>query len=177
MKKIKILLAALLVLLATFVATNIFSNNDDADDVVMIDHPIVGEWDSYQTFTWYYTFNADGTGLMTPDFEFTWNVADGVIWIQVEGDETETYWEYTVDGDSMTLVSTLMAGFELELDFFRTGTEPDLSDWDFDFDMDFDDEFYYEYDDEEVEQFWRTVLPIGEAVFLSKVLEKKLTHN
>ena len=144
MKKFNVLLV---VLAATVTMLTGCSGNNEVysyseyyhNNTALADHPIVGEWYSYQTFTWYYTFNADGTGLMAPEFAFYWSLEDGLI--QIEILDESTYWEYDLAGDSLTLISTLLPGLDLELNFFRAGTEPDLSDWDFDFDFDFDYDF------------------------------------
>ena len=77
-----------------------------------------GDSDLHGYWNWlgqpYYIFNADGTGTMGSDvltFNIQWNAYNGILYIcntviLCRGNcLSPTRWNYTVDGDSLTLVS------------------------------------------------------------------------
>jgi len=79
------------------------------------DELFVGTW--YWFGSPYYVFNADGTGTMA-DSDIFWATADGVLLIcitpilcnDISNCLGPAGWYYTLDGDTLILESTLLAG-------------------------------------------------------------------
>ena len=76
---------------------------DDGDVAYHANNEIVGEWHWDETNTWYYTFNADGTGEQFPDTAFTWTVDGNELTVMMDG--LPLRWEWVISGDTLTLSS------------------------------------------------------------------------
>jgi len=85
-------------------------DDEDDEDQTSNLHSIIGEWNWDLTNTWYYTFNADGTGMMYPDEEFTWTANNGVLTITMWG--LPLRWEYEISGNRLHISSLDAPGIE-----------------------------------------------------------------
>ena len=76
-------------------------------------HQLVGEWNWDFTGTWNYIFNADGTGVQYPDWDFTWSVDENVLTIMLF-DGLPIKWEFDItrNGSRLRLSSLDSPGIE-----------------------------------------------------------------
>lgn len=85
----------------------------EESEVVIADEAILGAWNTTvdEGVTAVYTFNEDGTGVITmtegeetADLPFTYSIAEaGTISLTIEGEETSQA-TYTIDGETMSMV-------------------------------------------------------------------------
>jgi hypothetical protein len=78
----------------------------------------VVDWDN--STGWWMELNDDGTGITSEGDEFAWEASDGRITI-TEADFTATGipWDYTLDGDELTVRGLASAGVYLVMEFER----------------------------------------------------------
>jgi len=93
------------------------------DATAEINSALVGVWNGDDNMLWQHTFNADGTGVtgFPDDLEdIMWTIPEPG-WLRIDGPGWRDDWNYTVDGDSLTLVSRQVV--DLTFTYIRDGAE------------------------------------------------------
>ena len=84
-------------------------DDDEEDNETADNHSIVGEWNWTATNTWFYTFNANGTGEMYSGTDFTWRISGNELAITIIPGFPARY-EWEISGNTLTLSSLDIPG-------------------------------------------------------------------
>ena len=71
---------------------------------------LVGDWAWDVTNTWYYTFNADGSGTQWPSIAFEWETRGDELHITMAGSTQR--WDWEIRNDVLTITSRQATGLQ-----------------------------------------------------------------